>query len=497
MQTDLIQKQQLRYQLLAKLYELTDGSRRNRVDVDQLMEEAAVDRKDFYHILQYLTDEGLAKRINLVAEITHEGIREMEDSLQAPNESTTHFPAQIIQHFHGPVGAFQTGAQATANVTQEVTAAVASEDESVPKPAPISFVDWCTRLLNLLIVESDKDPYLRTEGIDEYALFRLLFEVDSIENFHGSSQRAGTLEALVELRKLDLLEQDTHFWKVTLRGREAAAQMERLWDEICVAKPSPVEERILKAVNHLGESRAVDHASVGWVDHTRLLAEIGESDVMSSLWGVSEDLETRGFVEREALAGPSLELKPTYPGLVWELKQQSLGQPEMGHVLFLDIVGYSKLAMDDQAIVIERLEQLVKSTKAFRDGKQTRNLISLATGDGMALVFFGDVTQNLDCALELQRGLAGRSDLPLRMGLNTGPVYRRVDINTNLNVAGSGINMAQRVMDCGDSGHILLSKRTADVLSELGGWDEQLHDLGEAEVKHGVKTTYTTSITKP
>jgi hypothetical protein len=120
--------------------------------------------------------------------------------------------------------------------------------------------------------------------------------------------------------------------------------------------------------------------------------------------GVSEDLATRGFVEREALGGPSLELKPTYPGLVWELKQQSLGEPEMGHVLFLDIVGYSKLAMDDQAIVIERLEQLVKSTKAFRDGKQTRNLISLATGDGMALVFFGDLTQNLDCALELQRG---------------------------------------------------------------------------------------------
>jgi hypothetical protein len=281
---ELIQKQQLRYQLLSKLYELTDGSRRNRANIDQLMAESGVDRKDFYHILQYLTDEGLAKRINLVAEITHEGIREMEDSLQAPNESTTHFPAQIIQHFHGPVGAIQTGAQATANVTQQVTASVANEDESVPDPALISFVDWCTRLLNLLTVESDKDPYLRTEGIDEYALFRLLFEVDSIENFHESSQRAGTLEALTELRKLGFLEQDSHFWKVTLRGREAAAQIERLWDDICIAKPSAVEERILKAVNHLGESRAVDHASVGWVDHTRLLAEIGESDVMSSLW---------------------------------------------------------------------------------------------------------------------------------------------------------------------------------------------------------------------
>jgi hypothetical protein len=421
MKIDLDQKQQLRYQLLAKLYELTEGSRRNRVDVDQLMDESGVERKAFYHVLQYLVDEGLAKRINLVAEITHEGIREMEESLQAPTESTTHFSAQIIQHFHGPVGAVQTGSQPVADVTQQITAAVVSEEYRVPDPAPVSFVDWCTRLLSLLIVESDKDPYARTDGIDEYALLRLLFAVDSFENFHESSQRSGTLEALTELRKLGLLEQDGHFWKVTLRGREAAAQIERLWDEICVAKPSPVEERILRAVNRLGESRASDHASVDWVHHTQLLAEIGESDVMSTLWPVSEDLETRGFVEREALAGPHLDLKPTYAGLVWEMKQESLGQPEMGHVLFLDIVGYSKLAMDEQAIVIERLEHLVKSTKSYREGKPTRNLISLTTGDGLALVFFGGVTQNLDCALELHRGIASRSDLPLRMGLNTGP----------------------------------------------------------------------------
>src|ERR1700687_109053 len=105
----------------------------------------------------------------------------------------------------------------------------------------------------------------------------------------------------------------------------------------------------------------------------------------------------------------------------------------------------------------------------------------------MALVFFGGVTPHLECAIEVSRELAAQNDLPVRMGINSGPVYRRVDINTNLNVAGGGINMAQRVMDCGDAGHILLSKSAADLLYQLGDWEERIHDLGEAEVKHGVK----------
>jgi hypothetical protein len=111
MTTDLAEKQRVRYQLLAKLYELSDGSRRNRVRVEDLMKESAIDRKDFYHVLQYLTDEGLASKSNLIVSLTHEGIVEFEDSLRSPTESTTHFPAPVIQHFHGPVGAVQTGAQ--------------------------------------------------------------------------------------------------------------------------------------------------------------------------------------------------------------------------------------------------------------------------------------------------------------------------------------------------------------------------------------------------
>jgi class 3 adenylate cyclase len=182
----------------------------------------------------------------------------------------------------------------------------------------------------------------------------------------------------------------------------------------------------------------------------------------------------------------ALRGETTYAGLVWQTKRKSLGPPEVGHVLFLDIVGYSKLSLDDQALAIEQLERIIKDTATFRASKQTKNLISLTTGDGMALVFFGGITPHLECAIEVSRELATRN-LPVRMGINSGPVYRRVDINTNLNVAGGGINMAQRVMDCGDAGHILISKGAADLLYQLGGWDERLHDLGEAEVKHGVK----------
>src|SRR5207245_1354000 len=114
-------------------------------------------------------------------------------------------------------------------------------------------------------------------------------------------------------------------------------------------------------------------------------------------------------------------------------------------------------------------------------------LIRLPTGDGMALVFFGDAEAPARCALELGRGLRSHPVLQLRMGIHTGPVYRVADINTNMNVAGGGINIAQRVMDCGDSGHILVSKRVADDLGQLSRWAKCLHDLGDAEVKHGTR----------
>jgi class 3 adenylate cyclase len=485
---DFEEKQRQRYQLLSKLYELTDGSSRRRANVDQLLKEAGINRANFYHVLQYLIDEGLALKSNLVVNITHAGIVEFEASQNRPDQPTDHFSSQVIQHFHGPVGSVQTTTDASSNIGQQILQVTPLAHENPSEPADFTFVDWCSRVLDLLIEESDKDVYARTEGVDEYQLFPLLFDMDAIPNFHESPQRRGALEALEQLAKLGLVEQvDSHFWKVTLTGREAAAKIERFWDDFSLVRLQPDEEKILKATAKLGEKRASDHAWIESVHHSKLLPELGETELMDMLWGVSADVEARGFVEREALAGPHLDLKPTYRGLVWIKERDAIEQPEMGHVLFLDIVGYSKLAMEEQARAVGQLERIVKNTKTFREAKHHKNLISLTTGDGMALVFFGGVLQHFDCAIEITKALSGTQNLPLRIGINTGPVYRRVDINTNRNVAGGGINIAQRVMDCGDAGHILLAKSAADLLTQLDYLTDNLHELGEAEVKHGVK----------
>jgi len=161
---------------------------------------------------------------------------------------------------------------------------------------------------------------------------------------------------------------------------------------------------------------------------------------------------------------------------------------EMAHVLFLDIVGFSLLPMGEERRVVRDLQQAVLGTSEYARAQRKNQLISLPTGDGMALVFFGDLEAPIRCALELTRSLT--SALPrigVRMGVHTGPVYRLADINFNSNVAGGGINIAQRVMDCGDAGHILVSGTAAEVLCEVGTWNSSLHDLGEVEVKHGVR----------
>jgi eukaryotic-like serine/threonine-protein kinase len=160
---------------------------------------------------------------------------------------------------------------------------------------------------------------------------------------------------------------------------------------------------------------------------------------------------------------------------------------EMANVLFLDIVAYSQLHMDQQQQTIQELQDAVRSTSEFARAQAADQLIRLPTGDGLALVFFRDPEAPVRCALELTKILRAKPHIRLRMGIHVGPVYRIADINANRNVAGGGINIAQRVMDCGDSGHILLSKTMADVLRELSSWTKHLHDLGEAEVKHGVR----------
>jgi class 3 adenylate cyclase/tetratricopeptide (TPR) repeat protein len=159
----------------------------------------------------------------------------------------------------------------------------------------------------------------------------------------------------------------------------------------------------------------------------------------------------------------------------------------MAHVLFIDIVAYSTLHMDRQQQVLHDLQEAVRSTSTFTRAQADDQLIRLPTGDGMALVFFRDPEAPVRCALELTKILRGHPAIRLRMGIHTGPVYRVADINANRNVAGGGINIAQRVMDCGDAGHILVSSAEAEVLGQVSAWCSMLHDLGEVEVKHGVR----------
>ena len=157
---------------------------------------------------------------------------------------------------------------------------------------------------------------------------------------------------------------------------------------------------------------------------------------------------------------------------------------EIAHVLFTDIVDYSLLSTDEQRQTLRELQDLVRQTAEFMRAQSSGDLISLPTGDGMALVFFRVAEAPVRCALELSVRLRARPEIKLRMGIHSGPVYRVADINANLNVAGGGINVAQRVMDCGDAGHILVSKPAADMLKQVKEWEKSLHDLGEIEVKH-------------
>jgi TolB-like protein/Flp pilus assembly protein TadD len=162
-------------------------------------------------------------------------------------------------------------------------------------------------------------------------------------------------------------------------------------------------------------------------------------------------------------------------------------QLEIGHVLFVDIVGYSKLLINEKRALLDTLNQIIRNTEEFRSAETAGRLIKIPSGDGMALVFYNSPESAVECALEISRALKEHPQLQLRMGVHSGPVSGVVDVNERANVAGAGINLAQRVMDCGDAGHILLSKRVAEDLDQYGHWQPHLHDLGECEVKHGVR----------
>src|SRR5213592_2063379 len=174
---------------------------------------------------------------------------------------------------------------------------------------------------------------------------------------------------------------------------------------------------------------------------------------------------------------------------------------EIGHVLFIDIVGYSKLLINEQSEQIQKLKQIVRGTEQFRLAEAEGKLLRLPTGDGGAFVFRTSPEAPVLCALEISKELKNHPELHVRMGIHSGPVNEITDLNEQANIAGAGIDIAQRVMDCGDAGHILLSKRVAEDLAPLPRWNPHLHELGEYDVKHGRKVSlvnfYTAEIGNP
>src|SRR5215472_11712200 len=160
---------------------------------------------------------------------------------------------------------------------------------------------------------------------------------------------------------------------------------------------------------------------------------------------------------------------------------------KVGHILFLDIVGYSKLLADEQKELVQELNRIVRETKQFREAEAAGKLTRLPTGDGIVLVFTNNPEAPVECALEISNALQNYPKLKLRMGIHSGPVNPVADVNDQANLAGAGINIAQRVMSCGDAGHILVSKNLAEHLEHYAHWRSHLHNVGEVKVKHGAK----------
>jgi len=160
---------------------------------------------------------------------------------------------------------------------------------------------------------------------------------------------------------------------------------------------------------------------------------------------------------------------------------------EIGHVLFIDIVGYSKLLINEQSEQIQKLKEIVRGTEQVRLAEAEGKLLRLPTGDGGALVFRNTPEAPVLCAIEIAKALKSHPELRVRMGIHSGPVNEITDLNEQANIAGAGINIAQRVMDCGDAGHILLSRHLAEDLEQYPRWQQYLHNLGDREVKHGVR----------
>src|SRR5438093_750445 len=182
-----------------------------------------------------------------------------------------------------------------------------------------------------------------------------------------------------------------------------------------------------------------------------------------------------------------LETEPAQTEEDRSVEPKSDLEPEIAHLLSIDVAGYSKLSNNEQIELLQELNQIVRSTECFRSAEASGKLNRVPTGDGMALLFFRSPEEPVRCALEISGALRDYPHIRLRMGVHSGPVNRITDVNDKTNFAGSGINVAQRVLDCGDAGHILLSAHLAEDLAQYRHWQPYLHDLGECEVKHGLR----------
>ena len=182
-----------------------------------------------------------------------------------------------------------------------------------------------------------------------------------------------------------------------------------------------------------------------------------------------------------------LETEPAQTNGDRAVEPKSDLEPEIAHLLSIDVAGYSKLSNKEQIELLQELNQIVRSTECFRSAESSGKLKRVPTGDGMALLFFSRPEEPVRCALEISGALRDHPHIRLRMGVHSGPVNRITDVNDKTNFAGSGINVAQRVLDCGDAGHILLSAHVAEDLAQYRHWQPYLHDLGECEVKHGLR----------
>jgi TolB-like protein/class 3 adenylate cyclase/Tfp pilus assembly protein PilF len=183
----------------------------------------------------------------------------------------------------------------------------------------------------------------------------------------------------------------------------------------------------------------------------------------------------------------SLQAEPAQTNGDRSVEPKSDLEAKVAHVLLIDVVGYSKLLNNEQIELLQELNQLVRGTECFRAAEACGKLTRVPTGDGMALLFYRSPEEPVRCALEISKALQEHRRIQLRMGVHSGPVNRITDVNDKTNFVGSGINVAQRVLDCGDAGHILLSKHVTEDLAEYRHWQPYLHDLGECEVKHGLR----------